>query len=44
MTIYIIAGESINQIEWDDRYQPEYDVSFGSLEDANDYLEHLLLD
>ena len=44
MTIYIIAGESINQIEWDDRYEPEYDVWFSSLKDANDYLEHLLLD
>ena len=44
MTIYIIAGESINQIEWDDRCEPEYDIWFSSLEDANDYLEHLLLD
>ena len=44
MTIYIIAGESISQIEWDDRYEPKYDIWFSSLEDANDYLEHLLLD
>ena len=44
MTIYIISGESINQIECDDRYEPEYDIWFSSLEDANDYLEHLLLD
>lgn len=44
MTIYIIAGESISQIEWDDRYEPKYNIWFSSLEDANDYLEHLLLD
>ena len=43
MTIYIIAGESISQTEWDDRYEPEYGIWFNSLEDANDYLEHLLL-
>ena len=44
MTIYIIAGESINQTEWDDRYESEYYIWFSSIEDANDYLEHLLLD
>ena len=45
MTIYVIHGIAINEIEWDERYSPDvaYETWFFTLDEANDYVAKELI-